>query len=293
MESYWEFFLYGNITVCMKKVPTRQGKPFAKLHGAGNDILVVESKHLPKTAKGAYLKRMAHRQLGVGCDQIVEVLSKKPLSVQIWNGDGTKAEMCANGARVLLFYASQENWFPSKANEIPLKISGKDYVGLRGEGGFEICLGEPNLLGLHPLSLGEDMIPFHEVRVGNPHCVVIVGSGEGEWKLPAGFSLSHYGPRIETHPRFPQKTNVEFVREWRATGKTVKAKVDVWERGAGATLSCGSGAVAVAAVLRQMTGLDRVEVRMTEFILRVRFEGGKAFLGGPSALVLRGTYFPG
>lgn len=276
----------------MKKAPARQAKPvpFVKLHGAGNDILVVQSRDLPKRAKAAFLRRMAHRQLGIGCDQLIEVLSLRPLRVQVWNGDGTKAEMCANGSRVFLFLAARNGWLPP-GKEIPLEISGRPYVGFRRKDGFELCLGAPKLLGKGSVRLLGQSIPFQEVNVGNPHAVVLVGSGEGRWSLPEDYTLAAYGSRVEVHPRFPRKTNVEFVRRWRKLGRRISAEVDVWERGAGATLSCGSGAVAVAAVLREITGITLVSVRMTDFTLRIRFEGDKAYLSGPCALVAEGRYF--
>ena len=87
----------------MQKGRARQGTRFHKLHGAGNDLLVLTSSELPKANKAAFIRRIAHRQLGIGCDQIMEVLSKKPLAIQVWNQDGSKAEMCANGSRTFLF----------------------------------------------------------------------------------------------------------------------------------------------------------------------------------------------
>ena len=261
--------------------------PFYKLHGAGNDILVVEERHLPKAGKAKTLRAMAHRQTGIGCDQFVEVLSKKPLKVQIWNGDGTKAEMCANGFRVLLYLAASEGWISRSAKEIPVAVSGRAYVCRKAKEGYEVCLGEPTVAPLQTLPLGSLSVPFHEVSVGNPHAVIFLGFDFN----PRDFSFRKTGAEIENHPRFPQKTNVEFVKSWAAKGKNAEAQVDVWERGAGATLSCGSGAVAVAAVLRKMSGVEKISVKMNGFTLVVRFEGGSAFLSGPAALVAKGDYF--
>lgn len=274
----------------MKKAASRQGKPipFQKLHGAGNDILVVESKDLPRSGKPGLLRRMAHRQTGIGCDQIMEVISRKPLRIQVWNGDGTKAEMCGNGARALLFLAEKEGWIPKGAREIPIEISGKPYRAGKNGKHFELGLGSPQVSEAQRLALGGG-IPFFEVNVGNPHCVIL--TGKGGWKLPADYSLKNYGPRIETHKRFPKKTNVEFVRSFVKKGRMVEAEVEVWERGAGATLSCGSGAVAVAAVLRKLMGAKSFRVKMTDYVLQIRFEGEGAFLSGPSALVAKGVFY--
>ena len=275
----------------MKKAATRQGKPipFQKLHGAGNDILIVEAKHLPKSGKPGLLRRMAHRQLGIGCDQVVEVLSRKPLRVQIWNQDGSRAEMCANGTRVLLFLAAKEGWISRAATEIPLEISGKKYVARKTKGGYELCLGETDVKEASLLRVGQSTIPYFPVNAGNPHAVIL--AGPKGWRLPKDYSLPRYGSAIECHSRFPQKTNVEIVRSWKKKGSLVEAEVDVWERGAGATLSCGSGAVAVAAVLRKLSGAKLVKVRMTDYLLTICFEGERDYLSGPSTLVAKGLFF--
>lgn len=289
IRDWWRIQI--RLTLIEMKSPAEKSRsiPFFKLHGAGNDILVVESRHLPKMGKAKLFRQMAHRQLGLGCDQFVEVLSKKPLQVQIWNGDGSKAEMCANGFRVLLFLAAKLKWISSSAEEIPVKVSGKLYKGIRAKNGYEVCLGLAEVKPLQLLALDGKNIPFHEVSVGNPHAVIFMGF---EFNPPK-FSFRETGAKIEGHPQFPKKTNVEFVKAWSAKGKFAKALVDVWERGAGATLSCGSGAVAVAAVIRKISGVEDVSVEMNGFTLRVRFEGERAFLGGPSTLVAHGNYLVG
>jgi diaminopimelate epimerase len=99
------------------------------------------------------------------------------------------------------------------------------------------------------------------------------------------------GPKIERHTRFPRRTNVEFVRAWKKEDGICRARVEAWERGAGATLSCGSGAVAVAALLHKLGQGNHFVIAMTDFELRIRFEGEQAFLSGPCALVAEGRYF--
>jgi diaminopimelate epimerase len=280
----------------MKKRRSEQGiqLPFYKIHGAGNDMLVFEAKKLPlkAEAKAEFLRRMAHRQLGAGADQLLEILSKKPLGIQIWNQDGTMAEMCANGARSFLFLAEHEGWAkPNSKKRVPLMISGKAYEGLKTKLGFEICVGAPSVLGFDSVPVQGETVPFYEVSVGNPHAVILCAGEKDHWKLPRNFSFRHYGPLLENHKRFPKKTNVEFVRSMKLEAGVAVAEVEVWERGAGATLSCGSGAVAVARVLRQELKVDQVRILMNGFELRIRFEGDLAYLGGPSALVAKGIYF--
>lgn len=281
----------------MKKAPRRQAiaLPFYKLHAAGNDMLVFLSKNLPLAGrkKREFVQKIAHRNLGLGSDQVLEVLSTKPLAIQIWNCDGSKAEMCANGARAILFLAAKLKWISTKLKEVPLEVSGGKYLGLRREDSFELCLGAPKILGEKQLQLGTENVPYLEVSVGNPHAVIFsTGSPEMRPWCPKEFDYKKFGPAIECHPDFPQKTNVEFIRSWKATKSQVEVQVEAWERGAGATLSCGSGAVAVAAVMRKFLGASLVKVRMTDFVLEVRFdEKNRAYLSGPCAFVASGTYF--
>jgi diaminopimelate epimerase len=275
----------------MQKGMRPQGARYWKLHGAGNDLLVVHSKDLPGKNKAQFVRRMAHRQLGIGCDQLAEVLSLKPLSIQIWNQDGTKAEMCANGSRTFLYLAAREGWLDRKAKRVPLQVSGGQYEGVRATpGNYELSLGAPEIGIPSSILLGREKIPYVPVRTGNPHAVIWM-AGRGSWKAPKAFDFKTYGPRVETHRAFPKKTNVEFIRSLKVSDGSAEVLVEAWERGAGATLSCGSGAVAVAALVRRRTGVARVRVRMTDFVLKIRFEGEAAFLSGPCALVSSGSYF--
>lgn len=276
----------------MQKARSKQGSRFYKLHGAGNDLLVLGSRDMPAAGKAAFVRRIAHRQLGVGCDQVVEILSREPLAIQIWNRDGSKAEMCANGSRTFLFLAHHEGWVDRKGLRVPLRVSDADYEGIQvSPGSYEFCLGAPEVGSPGRLRIGKGTIPFLPVRTGNPHAVVWM-TGPSSWKAPSGFDFRSFGPRIETHPRFPRRTNVEFIRAWKRKGSKAEVRVEAWERGSGATLSCGSGAVAVAAAVRRRDkGIEEVSVAMTDFVLRVRFEGERAFLSGPCALVAEGVAY--
>jgi diaminopimelate epimerase len=258
--------------------------PFYKLHGAGNDILVVESKHLPKANKPKFIQRFSSRKLGIGADQVMEVEKRFPLRFTVWNTDGSKAEMCANGSRVLLFLSELEKWHKKSQKKIQFQIGKNSFFGLKkANGEFEISLGIPRVEE-HIIFSGSKKFPLTKVNVGNPHAVIFA-------KDLGDFDFRELGKEVENHSEFPQKTNVEFIRSWKAAGTKVEALVDVWERGAGATLSCGSGAVAVATVLKKISGKTRFSIHMNQFVLEVRFEGGEAFLSGPSALVAKGEFF--
>lgn len=279
----------------MKKAPARQaqGLSFYKLQGAGNDVIVFFRKDLRRTgkAKAEFLRRMAHRQLGIGTDQFVEVISLRPLKTQIWNADGSTAEMCANGTRSFLFLAAAEGWVDAKESSIPVWVSGREYSANRIRGGYELCLGAAVIGKLEALSLAGQKIPFYPVSTGNPHCVILCGKGAGKWDASEDFSYTGLGPIIERASRFPNRTNVEFVRKISKKGGFTRVEVEAWERGAGATLSCGSGAVAVAAVLKSLNLGKSFTVCMTSFELQIRFEGDQGFLSGPCALVAKGEYF--
>ena len=273
--------------------------PFYKIHGAGNDMVVFETQDLPipHKKKPAFMRQISHRTLGLGCDQVLEVCSnREPLAINIWNRDGTLVEMCANGSRAFLHLASCLGWLDQNAERVPLFISGSAYEGIKtADDSYELCLGETKLKKQQTLLLKKQKIPFIDVNVGNPHAVIFVNvvgpQSKLSWKAPKEFSYLEYGPLIECHKKFPKKTNVEFVRSWKVKGDAVYSIVEAWERGAGASLSCGSGAVAVAAVLREMSGKDLIYIQMAQFTLRVRFEGKKAYLSGPSAVVAQGKYF--
>ena len=279
----------------MKK---NQSTLFYKIHGAGNDCLVFHSRGLSEelqrntAAKKQWIKTFSHRHLGLGSDQILEILSLKPLAIQIWNCDGSKAEMCGNGARAFASLALQEGWISSTDDELPLQISGKQYSLKKVAHGFALSLGAPLVSEERLLKLQKHRIPFTAVDVGNPHAVVFM-AGARSWKAPNDFTFREYGVRIERHTALPQKTNVEFVRKIVRGAASVKLFVEVWERGAGATLSCGSGAVAVAAAYcaRSKKPASRYDIVMNDYVLSVRFERGSAYLSGPSEIVAQGEYF--
>ncbi len=275
----------------MQKASSKQVPRFYKLHGAGNDLVVLHSSEMP-AKKAAFVRRIAHRQLGIGCDQVIELLSLCPLAIQIWNQDGTKAEMCANGSRCFLFLAAQERWLDRQSKRVAIRISGRAYEARQTTpGNYELCLGVPEIGQPERLMLGREKILFWPVRTGNPHAVILLGSGPYSWKAPKEFSYLDFGSRIEIHSRFPRRTNVEFIRGIKIKGKRAVVEVQAWERGAGATLSCGSGAVAAGAVIRLLTGAEQIQVKMTQFKLQVRFAGPGAFLSGPCTLVAKGYVF--
>ncbi len=265
--------------------------PFFKVVGAGNDCLVAFGEHLSRigddTAK--IVQSICDRHNGVGADQFFEVLSTSPLAVQVWNCDGSKAEMCANGTRSFLLLAREQAWVDATAQELSILVSGKAYSACWASTGYELCLGSPQVAPAAEVMIRERKIPYLPVNVGNPHAVVYVH--ESGWIDPSVFQFKEWGSLLETHPQFPMRTNVEFIRSMKVQGDHAEVKIEVWERGAGATLSCGTGAVAVAAAISaENKSLKRFSVIMNGNVLNVRLEGGKAFLSGPSRTIAEGNY---
>jgi len=226
-------------------------------HALGNTYVVIERCDSgPLDANGA-------RELSRNADGVLEVVSSREdrVEIAIWNADGSQAELSGNGARIAAAWLTERTGTRSIA-----VVVGEREVCTRvlENGDFEQALGEfdvgsPELL---------DGLTFVPVSVGNPHAVVIGDPPE----------IERLGPFLETHPRFPNRTNVQVVR----VDKPGEVTARVWERGVGETLSSGTSAVAVAAATH---GVGDVLVHFPGGDLRVRLEGGRAYLTGPAERV--------
>lgn len=196
-------------------------------------------------------------------DGVVEVVSAgdEDMRIVIWNPDGSQAELSGNGTRIAAAWLAER----SRARRISVRVGEREVVATVLESGEieqdlgEVRVGSPEVV---------DGIAFIPVSVGNPHAVVVGDPGE----------IQRIGPLLETHPRFPDRTNVQVVRI-DAPGE-VTARV--WERGVGETSSSGTSAVAVAAATH---AAGHVVVHFPGGDLRVRLEGGRARLTGPAERV--------
>ena len=223
---------------------------FSKWQALGNVYLVAEGRGLTPAVV---------RDVVADADGVVEVVSKArdELTIVIWNPDGSTAEMSGNGTRIAARWLAEQ----TGAREVRVRVGDREIVArMLGGPDVEQDLGEVKVA--EPEEVGG--VEFVPVSVGNPHAVVRGDPDE----------LPRIGPLLETHPRFPARTNVQVARLV-AAGE-VAARV--WERGVGETSSSGTSAVAVAAALRQNPAI----VRFPGGPLRVRFEGGRAFLTGPA-----------
>lgn len=255
---------------------------FAKLHGLGNDYVLLDGFRegaFPEELLPSLARSLSDRHRGIGGDGVLLLLpgEEAPVGMRIFNPDGSEAEMCGNGIRCLALYAHREGYARERRFRVETKAGVKE-VEILPAGTVRVDMGSPELQEVErPL--------FHfratTLSLGNPHCVIFSDREE---------EVEEWGPRIETHPLFPRRTNVEFAR----AVSPERLVVRVWERGVGETLACGTGACAavVAGAVTGRTGRKtRVELPGGE--LEVEWGGeGSVFLTGPAREVFRGVYFP-
>lgn len=266
-----------------------EGLRFMKMHGAGNDFVVIDSRgRAGAVVTPALARALGDRNRGVGFDQLAEIrdAAGADFELDFWNNDGTRAGACGNATRCVSSYV--------------MAGLGRDAVSLvtaRGglaavrlpDGRVSVNMGHPQTAWDEvPLSHEADTLhlplPGDPVALGmgNPHCVFFVEDAE-EVNLPV------LGPRYEHDPLFPQRTNVEFVS---LTGPD-RLRMRVWERGAGITLACGSGAcaAAVAAHLRGLTG-RHVVLDLDGGVLEIDWREDGVWMTGPVAHVFDGWLSP-
>ena len=281
--------------------------PFVKMNGLGNDFLVVDlRKHPdwePVLAQPLLVRRICDRHRGVGSDGILAVgpaqSAESVAAMRVHNADGSIAEMCGNGLRCVAHYLFEQD---------EKRFSQFDPPSLTVDTGagallcqfvlsldgvvqqVEIEMGQPKLLSPAPasLSVGKSELSLTLVSMGNPHAVAFCDPAQTYSQLLA--QATEQGPLVETHPLFPQRTNVEFVN---VQGGAAHLDVVVWERGCGVTQACGTGACAavVAACLRGLVplktpctvrlpgGLLTVTVAADYTSVRMRGEAETVFCG--------------
>ena len=216
-------------------------KPFIKMHGLGNDFVVLDSTKNQYNINKASIQLISNRRFGVGCDQVIEMRhsDKEDIYIKIYNSDGTEAEACGNAARCIagLLFASS----PKKEVSIET-VAGVLKAESEKNGLIKVDMGKPKFFWKDiPLSMNITEINFEEltlknglaINIGNPHIVFFVND------LNA-VDINKIGPLIENNSLFPEKVNVEICQ----LENRKKIKVLVWERGAGNTLACGTGACA-------------------------------------------------
>jgi diaminopimelate epimerase len=257
---------------------------FTKYHGLGNDFILLEDFGGDLLSRGEELARMlCHRHFGIGADGLVLILRDGDLfAMRIFNADGSEAEMCGNAVRCLADYLLRQGLVRGPVLRIKT-LAGVKEVEVVG-GLYRVNMGAPDFpfgVGktVRIAAAGQEWI-CHPVSMGNPHAVVFVDDVEG-------VNLAMWGPTLENHPVWPQKANIEFVQVLDQS----RIKVRVWERGAGPTLACGTGACA-AAVTAVRLGLaaSPVQVALPGGELTIEWaEGNPVFMSGPAARVYAGS----
>ncbi|HZP11913.1 MAG TPA: diaminopimelate epimerase [Nevskiaceae bacterium] len=269
---------------------------FTKMQGAGNDFVVIDATRQPFAADPAALARLADRRFGIGCDQIAVVDPSKDSGIdfgyRIYNADGSESGMSGNGARCVGRFIREQGLSEKERLRLKTKTSTIELHVAR-DGATRVNMGEPRF---EPSTLpftaparsprysvaleGGEMLEIGAASMGNPHAVIEVADVD---RAPVG----EIGEALQHHPAFPERVNVGFLQ----VQDRSHVRLRVYERGAGETLACGSGACAAIAVARMWGQVDaRVDVQVRGGVLIVEWqgEGSPLFLGGPAETVFEG-----
>lgn len=272
------------------------GRPFIKMHGIGNDFVVVDARARPFVVNSGVARAIADRRTGVGCDQliVIEPSERADAFMRIRNSDGGEVAACGNGARCVASLLLAE----SGAEEVRIETLAGILPARAAEGAwFSVGMGVPRF-GWREVPLAREMDTLHMdlsigpasqpvlsdpvgLSMGNPHAVFFVDD-------VAAVPIETLGPKLEHHPLFPERANIG-VAQVRARDNI---RLRVWERGAGLTLACGSGACAalVAAVRRGLTD-RKAEIEVDGGLLLIEWAeaDGHVLMTGPTAQVFSGT----
>ena len=270
---------------------------FTKMHGLGNDFVVLDGIAQKVELTAAQYRRLADRRLGVGCDQVLVVERAAQPDVdfryRIFNADGGEVEQCGNGARCFVTFVRDRGY--TRAKRIRVETAGGIIVPEIVAGGeVTVEMGVPRFAAadipfeggtdavVQPLDVEGDTIGITVVSMGNPHLVQVVADVD---RAPVGAQ----GPRLEHHPRFPQRVNAGYMQVVdRAT-----IRLRVWERGAGETQACGTGACAavVAGIRRGLLDSPvRVETRGGWLTVAWPGPGTGVTMTGPATTVFEGEW---
>lgn len=266
---------------------------FVKMEGLGNDFVLIEGERYPSLDYRDFSKRCLDRHYGIGGDGLLVVgkSQKADIYMRVFNPDGSEAEMCGNGIRCCALYAKDKGMVGTDDIHVET-LAGIKKVSITKEG-VRVDMGIPKLhpdeipvkvkkeaVIDHPLRINGKWVRITFVSMGNPHAVLFMEPDEGTFRI--------LGPLIENHPLFPKRTNVEFVKVIDRN----EIKVKVWERGAGPTLACGTGACAslVASHLKGLTE-RKASVFLPGGKLLIEWgDMGHVFMTGPANYIFMGIY---
>lgn len=273
---------------------------FTKMHGCGNDYIYVDGnkEQIPAEDKPEVVRRLSDRHFGIGGDGVIFINPSREadFEMEMYNMDGTRAEMCGNGIRCVAKFVYDKGL--TNQTSIRIVSCGKvKYLELNVEDGkvstVKVNMGSPILRAseipviadneeviFDRIEVGEEIYEMTCVSMGNPHAVVFVDN-------LSDFPIEKIGPQFENHVRFPKRINTEFVKV--LDSETIEMRV--WERGTGETLACGTGACAsvVACVLNGLTG-EQVTVKLLGGNLQIRWDRNEnlVYMTGPATTVFEG-----
>ena len=276
---------------------------FSKMHGAGNDFVVLDLRKGAPALTPDACTRIADRHRGIGCDQLLTVEPPRSAgavaSYRVWNADGSLAEQCGNGARCIAAWLVRDGAAPMLGEFSIDSPAGTHVVGRDGQGGIVIDMGTPRfapqdvpLIGWHEardtytLYIGSSPVYFGAVSLGNPHAVIEVAALDRA-------TVEATGNALQRNAAFPESVNVGFAEIMARD----HIRLRVFERGVGETLACGSGACAAVAVLGKRGQLDagrEIKVDLPGGTLRIRYDqdSDRIVMGGPTAFVFEGEWQP-
>lgn len=272
---------------------------FTKYHGLGNDFILVDNRHSSEpvlTPEEAVV--LCDRHFGIGADGVIFALPAQngtDYTMRIFNSDGSEPEMCGNGIRCLAKFIADLEGSDAKTEYRIHTGAGVIITELRSDGQVKVDMGVPRLLAAEipttlaapdakvidvPIEVADKSWSVTCVSMGNPHCITFVED-------VSAIALETVGPQFEHHQAFPQRTNTEFIQVIRRD----YVKMRVWERGAGVTLACGTGACA-AVVAGVLTGkCDRTTaVELPGGVLEIEWSevSGRIYMTGPAQRVFTG-----
>jgi diaminopimelate epimerase len=281
---------------------------FTKIQGAGNDFILIEPRDVDRDWPNLAVA-MCDRHFGVGGDGILLVLptDRADIRMRIFNADGSEAEACGNGLRCVAKYSVENNLVKESAGGISIEtMAGIRQAKIECKEGklsnIQVAMGKPKFLAeeipvairptkekpiditpllSYPIVLGRTM-RLYFVNMGNPHAVFFTQDNVDK------FPLAQIGPEVEHDKIFPNRVNFEVANV--IGGEEIKARV--WERGAGETLACGSGACAITVAARLLGYIgDKVDIKLPGGTLNLEWDGEhEVMLGGPTEIVFTGTW---
>ncbi|MEG4304069.1 diaminopimelate epimerase [Microcoleus sp. D3_18a_C4] len=272
---------------------------FAKYHGLGNDFILIDNRHSSEPAIAPeQAVDLCDRHFGIGADGVIFALpgqNDTDYTMRIFNSDGSEPEMCGNGIRCLAKFIADLDGSEAKTQYRIHTLAGVISPELRSDGQVKVDMGVPRLLAAEipttlaaadakvidvPIEVADKSWSVTCVSMGNPHCITFVED-------VSAVALETVGPQFEHNKAFPQRTNTEFIQVVRSD----YVKMRVWERGAGVTLACGTGACAAVVAGVLVGKCDRVTaVELPGGVLEIEWAevSGRIYMTGPAQRVFTG-----